>query len=58
MATFALPNDGLLRYGDFHARLAAGLDDSLARVPVKHVGNVAGFGVTGDAILDIWVVWP
>ncbi len=28
---YALPDNGLLRYGDFHVNLAAGLEDSLIR---------------------------
>ncbi len=30
---------------------------SIARICVKYAGNAAGFGVAGDAILDIWDAW-
>jgi hypothetical protein len=30
---------------------------SIARILVKHFGNAVGFGVAGDAILDIWKLW-
>lgn len=30
---------------------------SIARILIKYVGNAAGFGVAGDAIIDIWDLW-
>ena len=30
---------------------------SIARILVKYAGNAAGFGVAGDAIIDIWDLW-
>jgi hypothetical protein len=29
----------------------------IARVAVKYLGNAAGFGIAGDAIIDIWDLW-
>lgn len=40
---FALPDNGLLRYGGFHVNLAAGLEDDLIAT-LKPVWNKAGIG--------------
>jgi serine/threonine protein kinase/DNA-binding PadR family transcriptional regulator len=44
-------------YGDSGCPETVMLLKSAARILVKYAGNAAGFGVAGDALLELWDVW-